>query len=357
LAEFGARKLKRAPQVEGAPPPPPEAVPVDEYQQQLSVLRTALQERLDDPTATEELAEDAKSVQSAVRGLIQSSEKTGWKPTLERILWPPIELVWSLTAKGVAADVASKWCSEVVDAYSIRIADRYPFDKDGSDLPLADLESFFHPENGDVWKFYDAVLKSAVTPKGRGFELAETGSRTLGRFKPNVTTYLEAVNEVSLTAFSPEGELGFELDVLIEGAPAVKEVVLTVDGQEVRHRNGPEVWTTIKWPGEETQGARLEARGFGIDADLEREGEWGLFRLLEEGAVRVSPERRTFAVQWDFRDESAGIIQIRFRPRLGDAPFFGPQGRREFLQVFRNPRLRVPQSIMVDGPGCRRGAK
>ena len=52
-----------------------------------------------------------------------------------------------------------------------------------------------------------------------------------------------------------------------------------------------------------------------------------------------------------------GIIQIRFRPRLGDAPFFGPQGRREFMQVFRTPRLRVPQSIMVDGPSCRKGAK
>jgi type VI secretion system protein ImpL len=356
LAEFGARKMKRQ-QVEGAPPPPPEAVPVDDYQQQLSILRTALQERLDDPSATEDLAKSTKAVQSAVKSLLSASEQTGWKPTLERILWPPIELVWSLTAKGVAEDVASKWCSEVVDAYTTRIGDRYPFDKDGSDLPLADLEGYFHPENGEVWKFYDAVLKNAVLPKGRGFELAESGSRTLGRFKPNVTTYLEAVNEVSLTVFSPERELGFELDVLIEGAPAVKEVVLTVDGQEVRHRNGPEVWTTIKWPGESSQGARLEARGFGIDADLEREGEWGLFRLLEEGKARVSPERRTFAVQWDFRDESAGLIQVRFRPRLGDTPFYGLQGRREFMQVFRNPRLRVPQSIMVDGPGCRRGAK
>lgn len=357
LAEFGARKANRQ-QVEGAPPPPPEAVPVDEYQQQLGVLRTALQERLDDPTATEDLAKDAKTVQSAVKKLLDSTEQTGWKPTLERILWPPVELVWSLTAKGVADDVATKWCSEVVDAYSFRIADHYPFAKDGSDVPLADLDAYFNPEGGEVWKFYDAVLKNAVLPKGRKFELAEAGSRTLGRFKPSVVTYLDAVNEVSLTMFDGERKLGFELDVLIMGAPAVKEVVLTVDGQEVRHRNGPEEWVTLKWPGDKSQGARLEARGFGIDADLEREGEWGFFRLLEEGSVRVSPDRRTFAVQWNFSDERAGIIQIRFRPRLGDAPFFGPQGRREFMQVFRNPRLRVPQSIMVDGPsGCRRGAK
>jgi type VI secretion system protein ImpL len=356
LAEFGARKQKRV-VAEGAPPPPPEAVPIDEYQQQLKILSTALAEKLEDPTATEDLAKDAKAVQSAVKTMLSNTEQTGWKPTLERILWPPIQLVWTLTAKGVAEDVASKWCSEIVDSYKTRLADRYPFDKDGPDLPLADFESFFHPENGEVWKFYDAVLKSAVLPKGRGFELAEAGSRTLGRFKPNVPVYLEAVNEVSLTMFTPERTLGFELDLLIESAPGIKEVRLVVDGQETRHRNGPESWATITWPGEQSQGARLEARSYGANADLEREGEWGLFRLLEFGVAKVSADRRTFAVQWDFRDEGVGVIQIRFRPRLGDTPFYGPQGRREFMQVFRNPRLRVPQSIMVDGPGCKRGAR
>jgi type VI secretion system protein ImpL len=357
LVEFGARKAPREPTAPGAPPPPPEAVPVDEYQAQLQILRNALQERLDDPTAVTDLAKDAKTVQSTVKTLLSRAESTGWQPTLERILWPPVQLVWSLTEKGVAQDVASKWCSEVSEEFATRLAERYPFDRKGADLPLADLTSYFHPEDGDLWKFYDAVLKNAVIPKGRGFTLAEAGPRTLGRFKPNVATYLGAANEISTTMFTPEHELGFELDVLIEGAPTVKEVVLTIDGQEVRHRNGPEVWSTIKWPGKEQQGARLEASGFGIRAELEREGEWGLFRLLEEGTVRVSPERRTFAVQWDFSDERAGIIQVRFRPRLGDSPFFGPNGSREFLQVFRNPRLAVPRSIMVDGPPCGGGRR
>jgi type VI secretion system protein ImpL len=123
LAEFGARKMKRE-VVEGAPPPPPEAVPVDQYQQNLGVLRTALQEKLDDPTATEDLVKDAKAVQSDVKALLQSTEPTGWKPVLERILWPPIQLVWQLTAKGVADDVAGEWFAEVVDSYTTRIAHR-----------------------------------------------------------------------------------------------------------------------------------------------------------------------------------------------------------------------------------------
>jgi hypothetical protein len=53
--------------------------------------------------------------------------------------------------------------------------------------------------------------------------------------------------------------------------------------------------------------------------------------------------------------EQADTIVLRPESLVGDTQVFGPQGRREFMQVFRTPRLRVPQSIMVDGPCCRRG--
>ncbi|MCA9651282.1 MAG: type VI secretion system membrane subunit TssM [Myxococcales bacterium] len=354
LAEFGARKALPAPTVEGAPPPPPESVPIDDYQAQLSVLRTALQQRMDDPAEKEALVADAKAAQTEVRDLLDATEASGWKPTLERILLPPVDLVWNLTEKGVADDVASKWCSEVHSEFETKLSTRYPFKRSGADVPLADFASFFHPENGRVWQFYDAVLKNAVPLRGSEYELAKSGSRTLGRFKPNVARYLNAAQEVTTSAFAADMEVRVDFDVLIEGAPSVREVVLTIDGEEVRHRNGPEEWSSMTWPGKGNQGAKIEATGFGVDADLEREGEWGLFRLIEEGSVRVSPDRRTFAVQWDFRDEGAGLIQVRFRPRSSDSPFFGPNGSREFLEVFRTKRLRVPTSIMVEGSGCGR---
>ncbi|MEM9461492.1 MAG: type VI secretion system membrane subunit TssM [Myxococcota bacterium] len=352
LSEFGARKAKPAPASEGAPPPPPESVPVDDYQSQLATLRTSLQRRIDDPTEKEALAKDAKSAQSAVTSLLQKAEKTGWAPTLKRILWPPVDLVWKLTDTDIGSSVAKKWCGDVVNTFETRLANHYPFRRSGSDVPLADFTAFFHPENGTLWQFYDAVLKTAVVLRGDEYVLAERGSRTLGRFKSNVARYLNAAQEVSSSSFTRDFDLGVDFDVLIEGAPAVKEVVLTVDGQEVRHRNGPESWTTLTWPGEGNQGGKLEARGLGVDAEIEREGEWGMFRLIEQGTVRVSPDRRTFIVQWDLSDDGAGLIQIRFRAKTGDSPFFGPRGTREFLKIFRTKRLRVPKSIMVDGPGC-----
>ncbi|MCH9685823.1 MAG: type VI secretion system membrane subunit TssM [Deltaproteobacteria bacterium] len=352
LVAFGARKAPPVPTAQGAPPPPPTKVPIDDYREQLSALRTALQSRLDDPNGADALATHVRTAQSDVRSMLSQAEASRWSSTLETLLWPPVNLVWTLTQKGVANDVSSKWCSEIVAVSRDTLDDRYPFARNGADLPLADLTGYFHPENGEIWKFYDAVLSNAVVMRGSKFELATAGSRTLGRFKPNVARYLNAANEVSTTMFDAEHALGVDFDVLIEGAPAVKEVSLTIDGQKIRYRNGPEVWTSLHWPGDSQPGAHLEARGFGIEADVEREGEWGLFRLLEQGTIRVSPDRRTFAVQWDFRDENAGIIQIRFRPTRGDSPFFGPHGSRQFLEVFRNRRLAVPNSIMADGPSC-----
>jgi len=352
LVDFGARKAPSVPSAAGAPPPPPQAVPIDDYQLQLAVLRTALQRRLDDPSETESLVKDTKAAQASVKTVLSQTEETGWAPTLERILWPPIDLVWSLTEKGVADDLVSKWCTDVSDVFARNLAGRYPFRKEGADVPLADFVGYFDPEKGSIWQFYDAVLGNALTQRGDRFVLVETGSRSLGHFKPGVANYLSAVNEVTLSSFTRDLEVGVDFEVLLEGAPRVKEVLLTIDGQVVRHRNGPEVWTPLTWPGEGNAGGSLEARGFGIDAKVEREGEWGLFRLIEEGKVRISPDRRTFAVQWDLSDESAGLIQIRFRPKTGTAPFFGVQGSRAFLGVFRNKALRVPRSIMVDGPKC-----
>ncbi len=354
LVEFGARKTPPAPKVPGAPPPAPEDVPIDEYQSHLATLRTALELRMDDPSETENLAKSAKSAQSSVKAMLGRVEQQGnWGPTLQRILWPPIDLVWKLTEKGVAGDVASKWCAEVHEVFDTKLSGRYPFKaSSGVDVPMADFAAYFDPEKGTLWTFYDAVLKTSVIPKGDKFTLAKRGSRTLGRFRPSVAKYMTAANAVSLSMFTRGIELGVDFDVLIEGAPLLKEVVLTIDGQEIRHRNGPESWTTVTWPGEGNQGAKLEGRNFGVEAELIHEGEWGLFRLLEEGTQRVSPDRRTFAVQWDLSDENAGLVQIRFRPKGGTSPFFGPQGTRDFLKVFRSKSLRVPRSIMVDGPGC-----
>jgi type VI secretion system protein ImpL len=176
------------------------------------------------------------------------------------------------------------------------------------------------------------------------------------KYRGNVVNFLNAANEVTTTTFQRgEESAHIEFDVLIQGAPGIKEIALTVDGEKIRYRNGPEVWGTLTWPGEGTPGAMVEAHGFGKDADLQREGEWGLFRLLEAGQVKKLEGTRVFVVQWDFRDEGAGLINMKIRPKRVDTPFFGFGSSRAFMSIFRTSHLNVPRAVMMGAGKCSGG--
>jgi type VI secretion system protein ImpL len=190
------------------------------------------------------------------------------------------------------------------------------------------------------------------------FELEARGeSSTSPRYRSVLVDYLEAANEVSTVMFpSDDEEMPIvEFDVMIQGAPGIKEISLTVDGEKIVYRNGPEEWHSMKWPGEGDKGAAVRARGFGLDADVEREGEWGFFRVLEKGTVRASSDNRVFAVQWDMREDGGGLVQMKFRPKRVDTPFFGLGGGRRFMTIFRSKHLLVPRSIVASGASCSGG--
>jgi type VI secretion system protein ImpL len=332
-------------------------VPLDEYTEQLKFVRDALQARLDDPDQQDKLESKVKSARSKTKSILGAARDTGWAPTLEKLLYPPLDLVWKRMDEDFAGTITNKWCNEVVTAFERNIATAYPFNPSGHDIAMADFEAFFHPENGDLWKYYDSVLKSHIPLRGTRYELAETGESTLGRYRGSVVSFLNASHEVSSVMFPRGGEdAAMEFDVQILGAPEIKEISIRVDGETVRYRNGPEVWGTLKWPGEGSPGARIEALGFGKEANLEREGEWGLFRLLEQGTVKAQPGERVFAVQWDFRETRVGLITMRFRPKRADTPFFGIGGRKRFMTIFRTKNLIVPRSIVTRAEACRVGS-
>ncbi len=355
LAEFGARKAPAIPE-DGGPAPAAEVQPVDVYLEQLKFVRDALQEAIDDPSDKDKLAEKLKGARTEVKGLLSDAKDTRWSSTLEKLLWTPIELTLTSNQNDTTQEKQKKWCNEVVASFERTVSDGYPFNPDGQPVALADFAAFFEPDKGELWAYYDKALKLAIPLKGNHFELADLGSSS-GKYRQNVANFLNAANEVSQVMF-PRGAdgLSVEFDVMIEGAPGIKEIVLTVDGEKVKYRNGPQVWGTLKWPGDGSPGAMVEAHGFNKNAEVQREGEWGLFQLLEEGKVKQLPGTRMFVAQWDFRDEEAGvIIQIKFRPKRADTPFFGYGGRRSFMSIFRTKHLVVPRSVMYGAPTCSVG--
>ncbi|HEY8428494.1 MAG TPA: type VI secretion system membrane subunit TssM, partial [Sandaracinaceae bacterium] len=345
---FGAAPPQPAP-AEGQPPPPPPALPLDTYEEQLHTVRDALHTHLDTPEGTAEALDTAlQTARTTTRALIDNAE-VGWRPRLLSLLWPPIEGSTANVARAQAAGAARSWCVEVYTPYSRNIAGGYPLDVGGHDIPLADFAAFYAPRTGTLWAFYDEVLDRRIRREGDQFVFATNLGQGAGNaYRTQLLQYLARAQDITSTFFPPgaDGPM-VQFDVRIRPSVRVATQEFCSGGQCYEYHNGPERWIRFTWPGENpVAGASIEIRGEGgIHERIEQSGEWGLFRLLEQGTVTsTSRGRRVFTMTWRLRDHQVDV-SIDFRPVRGDAPFFGVAGRE------RNPPLLQPlRARDVDPP-------
>ena len=100
---------------------------------------------------------------------------------------------------------------------------------------------------------------------------------------------------------------------------------LLVDGQRVEYRNGPEEWHAMVWPNKAAggnRGASLRVRtADGTEETIQQDGDWGLFRLLEQGNPKGEPGARDFAI--GFEMTLGATVVVDFRTERSESPFFG----------------------------------
>ena len=276
------------PPPEGQEPPPAPEVPLTGYEDQLHQLRDALRAQLDNPNEANEAVNTAlQSARTTTVALIESQEIEAWRPQLEALLMPPIQGTSTAVAMGEASGAGRSWCTEVYMPYHRNILDGYPLNPSGHDVPLADFGAFYMPEEGTLWAFYNEVLQRRIPKEGDTFTFATNVNVSASRaYRRQLLQYLERANDIS-NVFFPPGSEGptVEFDARILPSPRVATQELCVGGVCVEHHNGPERWHRYTWPGDSPEaGASLEVRGEGgLHEKLEQTGEWGLFRLLEQG--------------------------------------------------------------------------
>ena len=215
----------------------------------------------------------------------------------------------------------------------------------------------FKPEEGDLWAYYNAALASRVPRKDDTYALAKTGTADRTAYNPAIVGFLNRASDLTTVLF-PTGHdsMLVEFDAWIDDNPQVAVTTFEIDGAKIEHANGPGRWQRLKWPGEgDSKGGFITARNKMVRGSVEREGNWGFFELLLSGTLKSgSGSTDVFAVQWDLRDQEAGIVTIKFRPLEADNPFFGTQARPvDFMQVFRHPDLlHPPAQILLGGTTC-----
>ncbi|MBX3249714.1 MAG: type VI secretion system membrane subunit TssM [Myxococcales bacterium] len=321
------------------------------YQEQLAFVRDALQTHRDDPTHGAALLSRLQEARTRVRALIEE-QPVGWRPRFEAWLWPPLEGASLSSSQSLAAGASRGWCGEVVVPYVQSVDGRYPFDPRGEDMALSDFTAFFKP-GGVLWSFYDESLASAVPREGERFTFASRlGRDGSADFVPALPRFLEQAQAVSTAFFAAgAGEPAVDFDVRIRPSPEVASVRLSVGGSSLEYFNGPEQWSRVRWPGDNpAAGATLEIRGaHGRNERLRREGEWGLFRLLEDARVEVLTERQLRA-RWTLPGHGVEIV-VELRAVRSRSPFVEAGGRRA-LAPLRG--IRFPREIRPASPSpCR----
>ncbi|MBI5069885.1 MAG: type VI secretion system membrane subunit TssM [Deltaproteobacteria bacterium] len=333
-------------------PPPAKNLPLDVWQEQMVFVRDALQ------TATESsdsgpLLGRVQAARTRIRALIDTQE-LGWRPYLERLLWPPIEAASAGAAREAAAGASQKWCATVANPWRRTLANRYPFNRDGDDSALADVVEFFRPGSGLVWGFYAEALKADVQRAGDGFTFARQMGGASG-FRTDLLAFLKRAAEITTVLFpanASEPAVGFS--VRIRPTPKVAAVILEVDGQRYEYNNGPEEWRKMTWPAQgKSPGALIKVRtAQGREEVLQQDGEWGLFRLLEAGQPKGEPGLRDFAMSFSFPSLGVAVV-MDFRPARSEAPFFGvPRGGKPRLMAPFRGGFTVPAAIGRGGPPC-----
>ena len=342
-----------SPAAGGGGAPAQKNLPIDVWLEQIVFVRDALQ------TATEgsdpgPLLGKMQAARTRIRSLIDTQE-IGWRPQLEKLLWPPVEVASSSSAREAAAGATQKWCAQVYTPFKRTLAGRYPFNRDGDDAAIADVGEFFRPGGGLLWGFYAEALRSDIQRAGDGFQFArQLGGRS--GFRGELLGFLRKAQEITTVLFPANAaDPTVPFSVRIRPTPKVAAVFLDVDGQRFEYYNGPEEWRRMTWPGGQgkSPGAMIRVRAAnGREETLQQDGEWGLFRLLDAGQLKGAPAGRDFSMSFSFPSLGVSVV-VDFRPARSEAPFFGisRSSKPRLLAPFRSGFV-VPSAIGKSGPGC-----
>ncbi len=328
LSGFGAAEQPPPAEPGAPPPPPPPAVPMDTYHEELRTLRSALEDKVNigDDATRKALAKSARTARTNVDALIADADTGIWQATLEKWLRPPIRSVERISSREAGASETLSYCDEIVRPFD-DIKGYYPLNgKTVKNITVAAFAEYFKPDDGRIWAFYNTVLSTRVRKVHNGFELKTTGATTRNKLNPQIAKFLTRASDVTTVMFPEGADPLFEFKVLVDGSTGrgVDRTDFKVDGLKLSYRNTPLKFLPMQWPGEGSPvGGYIKVSGIGASGDIQKPWDWGFFMLLEAGTTRSTGHDRTFVWRWDLSDQDAGVVTIKFEPKLRDTPLFG----------------------------------
>jgi len=220
-------------------------------------------------------------------------------------------------------EMAAAW-SGLVGQFQSTLAGRYPLSPGRSaEATLQDFAGFFKP-GGAFWSFHQQYLKDYVNEDGTPTPAAQAGVPFTGGL-PGVVRRAYEIREALFSVKPDTPWLEFTISTgtpSVEGPPInPRKVFLDLGGQSAVYFMGPKRPMHLEWPGPDPAvGASLRAETDQAQPQaLRAPGPWGLFRLLDMGALSGGSEPQ---VTWQLIAGQSRIrISYDIRPGSARHPF------------------------------------
>jgi type VI secretion system protein ImpL len=228
-----------------------------------------------------ELADALKYVDEQMLTGMTDAQKAALRPLLVR----PLVQTFAMIVLPSESEINKTWQAQVVEPFQKTLADKYPFSP-GSKMEATSNEigQVFGPE-GVVAKFINTSMGPLVINRGSmltartwadiGITLAPSAVSGF----PGWVAPLSSNGVAQASGGAPQKV--FQLQA--QPAPGTTEYTVEIDGQQLRYRNTPPVWTNMVFPGPGPAGARVSAVTFdGRTVELFNEaGQFGMRRMIE----------------------------------------------------------------------------
>jgi type VI secretion system protein ImpL len=283
-----------------------------------------------------ELADALKYVDEQMLTGMSDTQRAALRPLLVR----PLVQSFAMIVLPSESEINKTWHAQVVEPFQKTLADKYPFSP-GSKIEAtgAEIGQVFGPE-GAVAKFMNTAIGPLVVNRGNMLTArtwADIGITLAPQAVSGFPDWVAPLSSNGVAAPSSSGpQKVFQLQA--QPAPGTTEYTIEIDGQQLRYRNTPPVWTNMVHPGPGTSGARISAVTFdGRTVELFNEpGQFGMRRMIE-----AATQKR----------KSADIVELRWNgPNLSVAVDLRLVSNAEAGSSAGNSRgfngLRLPDTIV-----------
>ncbi|WP_432732483.1 type VI secretion system membrane subunit TssM [Jeongeupia wiesaeckerbachi] len=279
-----------------------------------------------------ELADTLQYVDNTMLGTADSETREVVRPLLVR----PLIQTYAVLLPPVERDLNQAWDKEVYAQWKTLSA-KYPFSDSQAEAPLGDIAKFVKPNDGTLDKFVDKYLNGLVLKKGDAL-VPRTWANLGIRFQPAFLSGAARLGDAGATLTQDGSDAKFELQPV--PTSGLSEIVVEIDGQTLRYRNGPQPWQSFSWPNPgASQGARIQVVAFnGASAVVaNQQGRMGWTKLLAQAHVERS-DNNSGTLSWSIRKGAAGdaeVVRVNYRMVSGPNP----------LQLSSLRKLSLPERI------------